>query len=65
LLIAEFPQPTSRTSNTVDKFNKSMLSGLANVFTLVLLLQQWTMVRLINGGGGGGGGSNGSGGGGQ
>jgi hypothetical protein len=35
LLIAKFTQPTSHTSNTVDKLNKSKLSGLVNVFTVV------------------------------
>jgi hypothetical protein len=58
LLTAKFPRPSSHTSNTVDKLNKSKLSGLVNVFTLVLLLVhwwccccclflwQWTMVSL-------------------
>jgi hypothetical protein len=31
LLIAKFHQPTSHTSNTIDKLNKSKLSGLVNV----------------------------------
>jgi hypothetical protein len=38
LLIAKFPRPSSHISNTVDKLNKSKLSGLVNVFTLVLPL---------------------------
>jgi hypothetical protein len=58
LLITKFPQPTSHTSNTVDKLNKSKSSGLVNIFTLVLplvrwwwcccclFLRQWTMVSL-------------------
>jgi hypothetical protein len=41
LLIAEFPRPSSHTSNTVDKLNKSKSSGLVNVFTLVLPLVLW------------------------
>jgi hypothetical protein len=41
LLIAKFPQPSSHTSNTVDKLNKSKLSGLVNVFTLMLPLVRW------------------------
>jgi hypothetical protein len=41
LLIAQFPRPTSHTSNTVDKLNKSKLSGLVNVFILVLPLVLW------------------------
>ncbi len=56
LLIAKFPRPTSLTSNTVDKLNKSRSTGLVNIFMLVLplvrwwwcccclFLQQWTMV---------------------
>jgi hypothetical protein len=41
LLVAKFPQPSSHTSNTVDKLNKSKSSGLVNVFTLVLPLARW------------------------
>jgi hypothetical protein len=41
LLIAKFPQLTSHTSNTVDKLNKSKLSGLVNNFTMVLQLLGW------------------------
>jgi hypothetical protein len=41
LLIAKFPQPTSHISNTVDKLNKSRLTGLVNIFTLVLPLVRW------------------------
>ncbi len=41
LLIAKFPRPSSLTSNTVDKLNKSMLSGLVNIITLVLPLVRW------------------------
>jgi hypothetical protein len=41
LLIAKFPRPSSHTSNTVDKLNKSKSSGLVNVFTLVLPLVYW------------------------
>ncbi len=41
LPIAKFPRPTSHTSNTVDKLNKSKSSGLVNVFTLVLPLVRW------------------------
>jgi hypothetical protein len=41
LLIAKFPRPSSYTSNTVDKLNNSKLSGLVNVFTLVLPLVRW------------------------
>jgi hypothetical protein len=40
-LVAEFPRPTLHTSNTVDKLNKPMLSGLVIVFMLVLLLVCW------------------------
>jgi streptolysin S family bacteriocin protoxin len=67
LLIAKFPQPSSHTSNTVDKLNKSKLSGLVNVFTLVLPLVCWWCCccclslamdngEFDHGGGGGGGG---------
>ncbi len=41
LLIAKFPRPTSHTSNTVDKLNKSKSSRLVNVFMLVLPLVCW------------------------
>ncbi len=66
LPIAKFPRPSSHTSNTVDKLNKSKLSGLVNVFTLVLpgmlvvLLLLPLSLAMDNGefdhGGGGGGG---------
>jgi hypothetical protein len=41
VLIAKFTRPTSHTSNTVDKLNKSKLSGLVNVFTMVRQLVCW------------------------
>jgi hypothetical protein len=41
LLIAKFPLPSSHSSNTVDKLNKSKSSGLVNIFTLVLPLVHW------------------------
>jgi hypothetical protein len=41
LLITKFPRPTSLTSNTADKLNKSRSTGLVNVFTLVLPLVCW------------------------
>jgi len=41
LLIAKFTRPTSHTSNTVYKLNKSKLSGLVNVFTMVQQLVCW------------------------
>ncbi len=41
LLIAKLPRPSSHTSNTVDKLNKSKSSGLVNDFTLVLPLVYW------------------------
>jgi hypothetical protein len=68
LLISKFPQPTSHTSNTVDKLNNSKLSGLVNIFTLMLPLVRWVVVLLLilslaledgelnHGGGSGGGG---------
>ncbi len=67
MLIAKFPQPSSHTSNTVDKLNKSKSSGLVNVFTLVLPLVCWWCCccclslamdngEFDNGGGDGGGG---------
>ena len=67
LLIAKLPRPPSHTSNTVDKLNKSKLSGLVNVFTLVLpgMLVVLLLLPLSSamdngefdhGGGGGGGG---------
>jgi hypothetical protein len=68
LLIAKFPRPTSHTSNTVDKLNKSKLSGLVNVFTFSAAVGTLVVVLLLplslamdngefnHGGGGGGGG---------
>ncbi len=34
LLIAKFPRPSIHTSNTVDKLNKSKLSGLVKRFNV-------------------------------
>ncbi len=67
LLIAKFPRPSSHTSNTVDKLNKSKSSELVNIFTLVLPLVRWWCCccclslamddgEIDHGGGGGGGG---------
>jgi hypothetical protein len=57
LLIAKFPRPSSHTSNTVDKLNKSKSSGLVNVFILVLPLVKWWWCygEFDHDGGGGGG----------
>ena len=41
LTIAKCTQPTSHTSNTVDKLNKSKLSGLVNIYTMVQQLVFW------------------------
>ncbi len=69
MLIAKFPQPSSHTSNTVDKLNNSKPSGLVNIFTLLLPLGTLVALLLLplslamddgkfdHGGGGGGGGS--------
>jgi hypothetical protein len=69
LLIAKFPRPSSHTSNTVDKLNKSKSSGLwtckcfhvgAAIGTLVVLLLLPLSLAMDDGkfdhGGGGGGG---------
>jgi hypothetical protein len=76
LLIAKFPRPTSHTSNTVDKLNKSKLCGLVKFFyvgaasgmLVVLLLLPLSLAmndgECDHGGGGGGSGGSGSSGGG-
>ncbi len=68
MLIAKFPRPSSHTSNTVEKLNKSKSSGLCKCFhlgaavgTLVVLLLLPLSLAMDNGefdhsGGGGGGG---------
>jgi hypothetical protein len=55
--IAKFPRPSSHTSNTVDKLNKSKSSGLVNVprwcchwyaggAAAVAFIWQWMMLSL-------------------